>query len=339
MNLAPTRLGRRAFVGNGAVVPPGTVLGEGSLVGVSSISPRDPAEAAQPGATWLGSPAMRLPLRQASTAFPERTTYCPTPRLRLARGAFEILRVTLPPAGFIMVATTVVTTVVAVWQRAGLAAALAVLPLAYAACCVALALAVAAVKWAVMGRFRPFEHPQWSWFVWKLELVNALYEFMVAPLSLEPLQGTPFLPWYFRLLGARIGRRTYFHTTGLIEFDLVEVGDEAILNEDSVLQAHLFEDRILKAGPMRIGRGCEVGAGSVVLYDTAMEDGARLDALSLLMKGEVLPADTAWAGLPAVWQGGARAPGEASPKQTDPGGTPRRRQRRGSYGDPGGCAA
>jgi hypothetical protein len=77
-------------------------------------------------------------------------------------------------------------------------------------------------------------------------------------LALNALQGTPFLPWYYRLLGARIGRRTYFHTTGLIEFDLVEVGDE-----DSVLQAYLFEDRILKASWIRIGRGCTVGAGSL----------------------------------------------------------------------------
>lgn len=158
---------------------------------------------------------------------------------------------------------------------------------------------MALAKWAVMGRFRPFERPLWSAFVWRLELVNALYEFLVTPLALEPLQGTPLLPWYFRLLGARIGRRTYFHTTGLIEFDLVEVDDEAVMNEDCVLQTHLFEDRVLKASWLRIGRGCEVGAGSVVLYDSTMEDGARLDALSLLMRGETLPAGTAWAGVVA----------------------------------------
>lgn len=36
------------------------------------------------------------------------------------------------------------------------------------------------------------------------------------------------------------------------------------------------------------------------LYDTVMGDGACLDALSLLMKGESLPAGTAWAGVPAA---------------------------------------
>ena len=42
-----------------------------------------------------------------------------------------------------------------------------------------------------------------------------------------------------------------------------------------------------------------MGTRSVVLYDSEMEAGAKLDSLSLLMKGERLPAGTAWAGLPA----------------------------------------
>ena len=41
------------------------------------------------------------------------------------------------------------------------------------------------------------------------------------------------------------------------------------------------------------------GAGSLVLYDTRMEEGAALGDLSLLMKGEVLPAETKWEGIPA----------------------------------------
>lgn len=299
LTLAPTRIGRRAFVGNGAVVPPGTELGAGSLIGVLSVPPVARGAAAAANSSWLGSPAIWLPRRQPSAAFPEQRTFCPSRRLWLTRAAIEILRVTLPPAGFILVTTTVVIAAIELWDRTGLATALLLLPLVYAACCAAVAFGVVAVKWAVMGRYRPFQHPLWSTFVWRLEFVNALYEFLVTPLALEALQATPLLPWYLRLLGARIGRRTYVHTTGFLEWDLVEVGDEAVLNEDCVLQTHLFEDRVLKAARLRVGRGCELGAGSVVLYDSEMGDGSRLDALSLLMKGERLPPGTAWAGSPA----------------------------------------
>ena len=302
MTLAPTRLGRRTFVGNGAVVPAGTVLGEGSLVGVLSVPPSDPGEAARPGASWLGSPALGLPRREPSAVFPEQRTFRPTRRLWLTRGAIEILRVTLPPAGFVIVTTTVVTAALALRDRVGLGLALPLLPAVYAAACVSVALGVVALKWLVIGRYQPFERPLWNPAIWRLEFVNALYEFLVSPLLLEPLQGTPFLPWYLRLLGARIGRRTYLHTTGFLEWDLVEIGDEAMVNEDCVLQTHLFEDRVLKAARLRIGRGCEVGALSVVLYDTEMGEGTRLEALSLLMKGETLPAGTSWIGVPAAWR-------------------------------------
>jgi len=48
-----------------------------------------------------------------------------------------------------------------------------------------------------------------------------------------------------------------------------------------------------------VGNRCDIGAYSIILYDSQMEDQSQLDALSLLMKGETLPAKTAWAGIPA----------------------------------------
>jgi hypothetical protein len=37
----------------------------------------------------------------------------------------------------------------------------------------------------------------------------------------------------------------------------------------------------------------------VVLYDAQLGAGTSLDALSLVMKGEVLPASSRWQGIPA----------------------------------------
>jgi non-ribosomal peptide synthetase-like protein len=304
LTLAPTRLGRRAFVGNGAVVPAGATLGDGSLVGVLSTTPAS-GLAAQRGTAWLGSPALLLPHRQASGAFAENRTYEPSRRLVLTRALVELARVTLPPAGFVLLTATVVTLALALFDRMGLGmTTVALLPLVYGAACTAIAAAVVLAKWVVIGRYQPFVCPLWSPIVWRLEFVNALYEFLATPVALLPLLGTPFFPWYLRLLGSRIGRRVYTQTTGFLEWDLVDVGDGAALNDDCVMQTHLFEDRVLKVSRLRIGRNCVVGAGSVVLYDSIMEDGARLDALSLLMKGERLPAGTAWAGIPALWDEG-----------------------------------
>jgi non-ribosomal peptide synthetase-like protein len=308
LTVARTRIGRRAFVGNSGVLPTGVELGDDALVGVLSTAPTTPGAAARAGSAWLGSPPLELPRREASAGFIEKRTYAPPAWLIFTRGTVELLRITLPPSGFILVSAAVVTTTLQTWTSRGPLAALLFLPLVYAACCAAVLLVTALAKWTLIGRYQPFVRPLWSPFVWRLELVNSLYEFLATPLALGVLQGTPLLPWYLRLMGAKVGRRVYTETTGFLEWDLVELGDRAVLNEDCVLQTHLFEDRMLKASRLRVGADCTVGAMSVVLYDSHMQDGSSLDALSLLMKGETLRAGTSWHGIPPV-------PSEAQPRE------------------------
>lgn len=298
MSIAPVSLGQRSFAGNSAVIPMGTHLGNHSLVGVLSIAPENEKGKA-PGNTWFGSPPISFPKREDSKGFSEERTYRPSKSLRWKRAGFELLRVTLPPAFSIIVASSVINIGLLLWHNFGLLKTLLALPVVLGAACVLMALAVALIKWIVMGTYRPFNHPLWSNFVWRLEFVNAMYEFFAAPLVLELLQGTPFLPAYLRLLGVKFGKRCYLDTTGFLEWDLVSIGDRVALNENAVIQTHLFEDRVLKASALSIGNDCSIGISSVVLYDSKMEDNAQLNSLSLVMKGETLPENTRWSGIPA----------------------------------------
>ena len=122
-----------------------------------------------------------------------------------------------------------------------------------------------------------------------------------TPFLVEPAEGDAVrCAWYFRLLGAKVGRRVFLDTTDLCEFDLIAVGDEAALNDDCTLQTHLFEDRVMKVSTVGSrARLRRVGAWTLVLYDTRQEAGSAVEDLSLLMKGERLPAGTRWAGAPA----------------------------------------
>ena len=87
--------------------------------------------------------------------------------------------------------------------------------------------------------------------------------------------------------------------TDITEFDCVKVGDFAALNAVSAFQTHLYEDRVMKVGRVDIGKGVTVGAGSTVLYDTHVGDFARLGPLTVVMKGESIPAHSEWVGAPA----------------------------------------
>jgi len=116
---------------------------------------------------------------------------------------------------------------------------------------------------------------------------------------MAPLRGTPFIAWPLRALGMKVGRRCYIDETWFSDFDLVEIGDEAAINDNAALIAQLFEGRVMCTGPVRIGRRCCIGAGAHLQYNTEMLDGSYLGDMSLLMKGETLPAGTRWHGIPA----------------------------------------
>ena len=290
------RIGRRTFIGNGALVPPGVELGDECLVGVASAPPADHRRVPD-GTRWLGSPSFLLPRTQHDATFAESATYRPPRGLVVQRLLIDAIRVLLP--GLIAAGALLALAhgLLAVADVLSLPAALAVAPAFAFAAAMAAALAVVALKWLLMGTFRPTIEPLWSMYVWLNEVVNGAYETLATPI-IEPLGGTLLLPAYLRLLGCKIGRWCYLDTTLFSEFDLVEIGDYAALNLGVTAQTHLFEDRIMKSSRLVIGDECTVGNLSVVLYDTEMKTGALVGPLSLLMKGETLPPFTRWHGIP-----------------------------------------
>jgi non-ribosomal peptide synthetase-like protein len=300
MTLGLNHIGKRSFIGNSAMLPPGTVIGDSVLIGCLSAPPPNPADALREDTTWMGSPPIFLPQRQKSTAFPEETTFHPTTKLRVQRAAIEFVRVITPSTCFIILISLLFSSLLLLHDSLNLLDTLLLFPALYLGCALSAAVLTIVAKWVLVWRYRPRETPLWSTLVWRNELLNALHEHLAEPFLVGALTGTPFVCWYFRLLGANIGHRVYMETTDLSEFDLVRVGDQAALNADCTIQTHLFEDRVMKMSTIDIAPRCKVGAGSLVLYDTRLEEGAALGDLSLLMKGETLPAWTSWQGIPPL---------------------------------------
>ena len=301
ITIAPTKIGRRAFVGNSAVVPAGTTLGDGTLIGVLSAPPLSSPGAARADTSWLGSPAIFLPQRAVNTDFPEQSTFKPTRKLYLQRASIELARVLLPVTVFVTLTTLLLHEVIVLRDAVKIPVVQIALlfPLMYLVCGLIASAFVIAAKWLLIGRYVPAEKPLGSTFVWRTELLTALHENLANSFLVELLTGTPWICWFFRLMGAKIGRRVFLDTTYLTEFDLISIGDDAALNDSCTVQTHLFEDRVMKMASIHIGAHCSVGSGSVVLYDTVMQEGSTLGDLSLLMKGESLPAGTHWHGTPA----------------------------------------
>jgi non-ribosomal peptide synthetase-like protein len=320
VTVGETTIGRRSFVGNAAVIPQRSVLGDGGLIGVLSRPPASRLDQIRTGMSWFGSPAIFLPQRQKSPPFAEGVTFDPPARLVAQRLVVESVRILLPIVVVAILTIALIDAFLAAWEAGWTFLSLiALLPAAGFGFGVASFAFVAALKWILAGRYRPVVAPLWSPFVWLTELVTTLYEYLAAPF-LMGLRGTPYLAIFLRLLGAKIGRRTFIDTVDFTEFDLVSIGDDAALNHNCGPQTHLFEDRVMKLGRVEIGARSTIGSGSIVLYDTSVGAEAMVGDLSIVMKGEVVPPGTSWEGSPArpaaVQSGGGGAVAGAA-GQTD----------------------
>lgn len=298
MTLKPTIVHQRSFVGNGAYIPDGTELPSDVLIGVQSKAPANALIAS--GDTWMGSPAIKLPARESLSGFPEALTFRPSPSRRLCRALIEGIRIVLPlaiaiGAGYLIVYNSLPYAENNDWR--GLLYSLSLSGLYYS---IGSFLFIAALKWLCIGRYQPRMAPMWTLFVWTSEAITSLYESIAVPNLLNMLRGTPLLPWALRLMGVHIGHSVYLDTTDVTEFDCAHIGSHTEMNGWTGPQTHLFEDRVMKIDHSHIGSGVTVRGRSTILYDTTVGDGVRLGPLSLIMKGERIPANTDWRGSPAL---------------------------------------
>ena len=300
LRLDHTRIGRRTFIGNSALLPTGADIGDETLIGVLSRPPDNNEAADRPGSTWFGSPPISLPVRQSVGLFDEGARFNPSKRLVATRLSIEFVRVILSLTAFVAFFSLLLSVcgTLSDWPHGGMWIA-GLFPFLYIGFSLACGAFVVALKWLVVGRYKPTAAPLWSTFVWRTELVTATYENLAVSNLLEPLRGTMWLPAYLRLLGCKIGKRCYIDTTDVTEHDLVRIGDDVALNDFAGLQTHLFEDRVMKVSGIDVGDRATIGSYAIVLYDAEIGADATLGDLSVVMKGESLPVGTSWEGSPA----------------------------------------
>ena len=116
MHVAPSRVGKQAFLGNSGMTAPGRSVPNRGLVGVLSATPRK----AKKGSSWLGLPPM--PLRRAVEQRDTSRTFNPPRRLRVARLLIELCRV-VPVMCSAALAVLVAGLLMAVHAAAGFAVA------------------------------------------------------------------------------------------------------------------------------------------------------------------------------------------------------------------------
>lgn len=293
VTLAATSLGDRTFLGNHVVIACGQHLPSDILLGVCTVADD---RVVVNDTSWFGHPPFELPRREVIEV-DRQFTHEPSAIRYWNRVLWELARITLPvaPALLLIAWFRVITAMqdaVSLSVMVGVVVPLATLGVMAALCAIVLAM-----KWLLLGRVRPGQHPLWSCWCSRWDFLYVAWNLYASP-ALASLEGTLWLPWYLRAMGMTIGRDVVLGPgfAQVVDPDMLTIDDGATVH--AMFQAHTFEDRVLKIDRVRIRRQATLANGTVVLYGADVGEGTYVAPHSVVMKHERLLPGGRYEGAP-----------------------------------------
>jgi acetyltransferase-like isoleucine patch superfamily enzyme len=155
-------------------------------------------------------------------------------------------------------------------------------------------LLVVATKWCVVGKYKDGSFPFFSsyhyrWMV-MLNLQHAIKD--------DWLHGSVFLNGLWRLMGANIGKNACMFGLAT-EYDLLTVGDYCSIGHGSDNTCHTVENMVIKLAPVKLENYASILDAGICMPGGVMKKGSLLLERSQVLKGETVPAQEVWEGLPA----------------------------------------
>lgn len=293
VTIADTSLGRSTFLGNHAVVPAGHAWPADLFIGVATVAD---ADVARTDSTWFGVPPMELPRREVVTA-DRSLTHDPDALRYATRFFWESLRLGLPVVPLLIAYLWYAGLFLGSRRVGGAFSHFVLAPAVTLAAAGVLVGATVVLKWLLLGRVRSGQHPLWSCWCSRWDFFYVAWN-QWARGVLAQLEGTLLINAVLRLMGMRIGRRVVLGPgfAQVVDPDMLHFEDDSTVSCD--LQAHTFEDRILKIDKVRVGRSASVGSHTVVFYGADIGDRAFVAPQGIVMKRDALEPDRIYAGSP-----------------------------------------
>jgi acetyltransferase-like isoleucine patch superfamily enzyme len=323
----PIHIESGANVADRCVLAPGVVVKRNAVLGSGTFAPED--FVAPAGSTWIGhgGRASPLELEKASARKAEEPTIRPY-GLAMYEGKANYpvwplgahIAFNLSSAAF--VATYHALPIVGAWglMRATLAylgpAADNAFMLAMVLCGLFLPLHLASAagalglligtKWLIIGQRVPGQHHwhQSSYCQrWKIHHVIASItsRWTGSRDLLSLFEGSVYLVWTFRALGAQIGENVCLYPNGadplMEEPDFLKIGDHARIDQ-AVLIAHLNTRGEWMMGPIEIGAGACLRSMSRVMMISTVGERSTLLERTLVLAGDSSRPGATWHGWP-----------------------------------------
>jgi non-ribosomal peptide synthetase-like protein len=154
-----------------------------------------------------------------------------------------------------------------------------------------------AVKWLLIGRWKPRSIRAWSLGYFRFWLVKTV---VVANPMARLFIGTPLYALYLRALGARVGRGATILTQHIpVCTDLLTIGAGSLITQDTYVNCYRARAGMIETGYVILGAGSFIGRHSVLDINTALGERAQLGHSSALLSGQLVPPAEVWHGSPA----------------------------------------
>ena len=134
------------------------------------------------------------------------------------------------------------------------------------------------IKWGLCGAF--------------LKLVNLTFLNFITPTFLNI--------FYFRLVGAKIGKNVQINSININDPWLLEIGNDTVIGGSASINCHTVESGKLKLEKVKIGNKCTIGAKSLIWPGCEIGDKSVIAARSVLKKRTKVGSRQIWKGDPAI---------------------------------------
>ncbi len=121
---------------------------------------------------------------------------------------------------------------------------------------------------------------------------------MCCLICLNAFTAQPFILWYYRLCGAKIGLGVVLNSLNIDPCRFVTIGQGTFVGGDTKIIAHTFRRQGVMFRDVKIGKSCALGMGCVVTRGSQIGDSAVLQS-GTSVYGEKLEGGRKYTGSPA----------------------------------------
>jgi len=288
-----------ALVGMHGLILPGAQMGEECILGALSLA--DSGQTYTERSIYFGTPSSRLFLNMASKNDNQGdldVNRLVSPQFYLYMAFYPFIIFGLTIGQLALVGFAIGAMIVEMRTSVGEFLPWVLLPVIFF--CFGLGIVLMGImnKWLILQRFNEFNTPVFSFLFYRRSVGMAMNWF-IGDVFMPLFAGTPFFLLWLRMQGVDVyGWRSYIEATFFTEPDLVSLGENCVVERNTLPFCHVMESGWLTAKEVVLEEEVRVGAHCVLLPEVRLSEGVLLTSYSCAAKAETLPPFTRCSGCP-----------------------------------------